>query len=186
MYTIREVEEKNVDGYTTSLFPIGSAAGLVTHLNPIQQGTGPSQRIGRKVTMSKLIINFWMSFNNLGNGSSPVRLLVVYDRQSSGITATAAEIMALDDMTSFPNLGNSERFQIIMDKWVDYATAGPASGHFTFACNLNLPCMYGTSTLGTVANMTTGAMYLLSYSNGAFTTQQPFHVLASRVMYIDQ
>lgn len=189
MYTVREFEEKNVDtilAALTSLVTVGSATGTLNQLNVIAQGSTANTRIGRKITMTKFMVNFFIAKNPGGTGSSPVRLIVVYDKQSNALTPSAADILEIDDMSAHPNRGNAERFHFLMDKVVDYAEQGPACNHHRFACNVNLPVIYNGSPLGNIASITTGAVWLLSYSLGTFVTQPPYIEFSSRICFIDQ
>jgi len=94
-------------------------------LNGIEQGTGPSQRIGRKVVLHGFSMNLLLrvrqsASTTLNNYDTPsMRVCIVVDTQNNGAVSTAASdvfVSALAPATAFPNLENKNRFRFILDK----------------------------------------------------------------------
>lgn len=93
-------------------------------VNVIAQGTGESQRVGRKVTIKQLHWRYTitrpenLSAADLSSGDI-VRVIVYEDKQCNGTAATVTDILEDNDYQSFRNLANSGRFSIIYDKTHD-------------------------------------------------------------------
>lgn len=94
--------------------------GLVTVAN----GTGPSNRIGQKITVKKLMIRAELKnipATDPNHTSDRVRLIVVQDTQSNGSVPTAAADILTNPtdgklINAFNNMSNSKRFKTLYDK----------------------------------------------------------------------
>lgn len=101
-------------------------------LNPIQQGAGFWNRIGKKITLKSLRMIgqlFWHIVGTVNNSSQYIRLMIVYDRQNSQSGAntnafpTLSEVISDYSQTgaqthtalSLLNMTNSERFRVFAD-----------------------------------------------------------------------
>lgn len=96
-------------------------------LNVIPEGTGPSERTGRRVIIHGFSMNLMVhSDSEYQAVSSPVaqhwdvpamRIAVVVDTQNNGaLTTNALDVFHLNNSSSFPNLLNKNRFRFILDK----------------------------------------------------------------------
>ncbi len=121
--------------------------------NAISQGTGESQRLGRKCTIKQIGWKFDVRLNQTtaSNNTDVVRVILYLDRQCNGATATVTGILESDDFQSFNNLANKSRFSTLMDKTYSLNMAGLAgdgtttdsgakilSGSFYKKCNIPL------------------------------------------------
>lgn len=84
----------------------------------IPQGTGPTERIGRKITLKKIMVRGYLK--NVASGSSAqtsdvVRMILFQDTQANGAAAHAADVLESATWNSFNNLENSQRFKILKD-----------------------------------------------------------------------
>lgn len=99
-----------------------SIGGQITDsLNHIAQGTGESQRDGRRCTLQSIEIRWRVSSNsaNLSAVQTPgdsLRMIVFLDKQCNGTTAAVTDILESGTIHSFYNLANVERFSILCDK----------------------------------------------------------------------
>lgn len=105
---------------TSSDTPITTTASL----NGIVQDTGESERIGRKCTVTNILIRFNFEFVNgqvLGTlaaantAHETLRVIIYLDRQCNGTAATALQLLNTDTYNSYRNLANVKRFKILWD-----------------------------------------------------------------------
>lgn len=91
---------------------------LSSSLNLIEQGNTGSDRIGRKVTLRSVHLKFKVR-QAAASGSTTTdnlfRIMVYHDKQCNGGAATAALLLASDDILGYRNLDNSSRFKILYD-----------------------------------------------------------------------
>lgn len=99
---------------------IAAGGVLTTSINLIAQGTGESERIGRKCTIRSI---FWRGSLSLaaaelqGNphDGERFRLILYQDKQTNGAAATALGILEAVTVDDYRNLANSGRFNILYD-----------------------------------------------------------------------
>ncbi len=98
-----------------------AVAGTISNLslNLIPQGVTESERVGRKCTISKIMLrgNITTIAATAANATSNICRVIVYeDTQANGATAAVTDILESATEQSFNNLSNSMRFRILMDK----------------------------------------------------------------------
>lgn len=119
--------------------------GTTATINDIPQGTGESQRIGRKCTVTSVhcrltfrLEDLFSATSNLNvayNMSDNLRFMIVLDRQCNGAGAGGTEILAVDTYDGFMNLSNKGRFRILYDKiWAMNGRATSAGTGTTNDC----------------------------------------------------
>lgn len=183
-----------VDALPAGALTISSTAA-VQNIVMIQQGGGESQRIGNKAALKSLRIRFQLIPTGNANFTTInyARFMVIYDRQVNGVYPAANTILSQLNQSNVTVAGTYldsinpnflERFVVLCD---EYLTFQPAS---TVAANIDGPStdkafymdkyiklrnlevqfggnvLTGAGGLG-VANVTTGALYLLSWGNVA-------------------
>ncbi len=100
-----------------------SATGeiLDLSLNLIANGTGESQRIGRKSVIRKIGVRYQMLLpaeaSTASECSDVLRLIIYIDKQANGAAATVSQILSGTNFMDFNNLENKGRFTILMDKY---------------------------------------------------------------------
>ncbi len=102
----------------------------------IPQGTGESQRIGRKITIVAIHLRLIFVFDESEQTDmtaglhthDTIRVMIYLDKQCNGTTANATDILVTDHYLSFRNITNSSRFRIISDKIFDFNTSASAAG----------------------------------------------------------
>ncbi len=105
----------------------------------IVQGTGESERIGRKCTLTRFNMRLNIEFltklsSTLGAASDAhetVRFMVYLDRQCNGTTASPTDILETDVYDSYRNLANVKRFHMIYDKITVFNTTAIGAGDGT-------------------------------------------------------
>lgn len=144
----------------------------------IAQGVGPGQRVGRQITVKKLMwrYNVENPSTSGSGGKSPdvVRLILYLDKQCNGAAAVVGDILESADYQSFRNPCNSGRFQILMDRTHQLNAAGGAGdgtsndfvgiGHSeTFFKDVNIKVEFN-STTGAITELTSNNIGVLIIS----------------------
>lgn len=140
--------------------PVATAGNIVNTMIVIPQGTTESERIGRKVVISKVMVHYFIELVNtatLLDGSDVCRVIFYIDKQTNGATATVLDILQTADEQSFRNLENSGRFTVLMDRQHSInATAASGNGSandmsqrtqaYKFYKSCNIPVEYDSTT----------------------------------------
>ncbi len=147
-------------------------------VNLIAQGTGESQRIGRKCVIKSINWRFELDIPAVANatGSDTVRVMFYLDKQANGVTASATDILATDNFQSFNNLANSGRFRILLDRtYVLNHSGGAGDGttndalpyHVsdTFFKKCNIPLEF-SSTAGAITELRSNNLGVLLLGRG--------------------
>lgn len=164
----------------------GSGFSALNLLNGVAPGTDATTRIGRKIRIKSLLIRWKANLQPTSVGGSPIRLMCVYDKQTNGAAPTAATILLADAFLSPNNLDNRDRFVTLFDIITDpLSVAGDVEIGGTLFKKLDLETMFNSGTAGTVADITTGSIYLMAAQAGSVTTAAPTVVFRSRVRFED-
>lgn len=139
------------------LAPVDSAlstTGLVTLVNLMTEGAGPTNRVGRRIIMKSLLVHGFINMTSANgtaiNGGILGRIAVVYDRQPTGSLPALSDIFGATNsagtaLTADPtfyglNLNNRLRFTILADSYVCLPGVGingatPSSIVMQSSCN---------------------------------------------------
>lgn len=179
-------ELKNID-VIGSTITVASSSGLISLINGVAQGTTATTRLGRRIQMKSLFIRAEIRMAPTTAGASPIRYLVIYDKQTNGTAPAATDVLTTDALYSPMNLSNSRRFVVIFDKvWPCLGTAGPQSITVEKYIKLNLPVEFNTGSAGTVGDIQTGSLYTLLYQDAGLITLAPPGAFYTRVRFSDQ
>jgi len=119
-------------------------------------------------------------------GTSPLRVLVVYDKQPNGAAPAATDILAADTIQSVNNLSNSRRFVTLCDEIIPcIGTQGPGSDHRVIYKKLNQAVEFNAGSAGTVADIQTGSVYMLTYQNANILVAAPTGAVVTRLRFSD-
>jgi len=167
--------------------PLASATSCTPFLlNGVSQGVTPTTRVGRRLTMRSLYIRWFLQLASTTTGGSPVRMLVVYDKQTNGAAPAVTDIVLTDELTSPMNLSNSKRFMALCDQtWECIGTGGPQSLVFSKFIKMNKTMEFNNGNAGTVADITSGSIYVLCWSGNGLAVTQPLSVFYSRIRFQD-
>lgn len=134
-------EKKYYDSSLSLLFD--ATPEYVTYLPSIVQGTGETQRIGRKVNITSIQLRIRLTQATTA-GRYAVRLVLVWDRQFNGSAPTWDEVFAgSGGAMNFPNLSNTERFRVLKD-WMWGGGAGAATTSDNWASLANTVYAHNT------------------------------------------
>lgn len=191
--TIDQGVQAGLGPFTTQL----STTAVFTLLMPVQQGTGPMNRIGNKIMARSLHFRGQIVPTNTNSTQTEyLRCIILYDRQPGTALPALADVLlgyvqdgaaatanSMDEL----NPGNYERFKVIRDIRVSIPSSaiGAVSDNVseiidytTNRVNINEFCILkdlethykSTSNPITVANIATGAFYLLCVGNAALAS----------------
>lgn len=151
-------EKKNVD-VTGSIGAVAIGAwSEVDLLNGIPNGANAIERIGRNIQLKSLLVRW----NQSSSASvSPIRILIIYDREAAQTIPTITEILQNNSFNSPMALANSDRFVVIHDEIsISNAQVANVTRADKIYKKLNLPQKFATAG-GTVADITHGAVYIM-------------------------
>lgn len=174
---------------TTAIAVGGAAAatfGTGILLNGLATGTDASSRIGRKITMKSLYVRWSSLFVAGAGGGGAIRILVVYDKQANAAAPAITDILLANDFNSPNNLSNRDRFVTLADYVTEQlSTASNLADCGVFHKTLNLETMFNAGSAGTIADITSGSIYMFIAQSGGITTTAPTLAYRSRIRYTD-
>lgn len=168
------VEKKFLDTSVT-LFVTGVNTGSITLLNGISQGTTSSTRIGSRIEIKSVQFRGNFQSGTVATGVTPLRVKIIYDKESNGAAPNVTDIMAQDSIDGLNNLNTAGRFITVFDQtWQPYTgigagSLGPGAAQAQILdgyVKCNLPTKYNGGNAGTVADISSGSLYVLAWSNG--------------------
>lgn len=207
---LRAPEKKVVDAFTSLNF---NTTGSFLLLNAPVAGANEYQRIGRKISMSSAQLRGYVRFAQAGTTPSNdfLRLILFYDRQPNGAAPAVADILLDVDNTggtntsaiSSLNINNADRFKVLRDLYWSIPSASAATEQngttggdkaldykpASFRDFISLKGMethFNAGTAGTIADITSGSLYLLALGMRASADSQWQVAVNTRVRYLDQ
>jgi len=176
-------EWKNIDVTSSITGAAATTWSPVTLITTIAQGSSSAQRIGRKVVLKNAQVRY--TATNGGGTATPFRILMVYDHSPNGVLPLITDILITNDINSPLNLNNSDRFLVLRDSYprseksVD-GTVSVSDLMFKKFKEGGLQSQWIASATGTIADVTTGAIYLMICGTAAVTL-----AFTSRVRFTD-
>jgi len=98
---------------------ISEAGDISGNFLTIPQNTTENGRIGRNILLTKLMFQGELHLKQQATvtlAHDYVRIMVIWDTQANGGTATVLDVLETNDVTSFRNLANSKRFRVLYDR----------------------------------------------------------------------
>lgn len=198
-------EKKHID--TAPAIYQANTTAVVTLLNGCVRGTDSGERVGRKVTMTSVFVRGYCQLEESVSGNNGplfapcqlARLMIVYDRQPTGATPAITEFLNSSLSYAQLNYDNRDRFSIIADYQAvlgpfAVATTGVAIFSSFDNCgkevniyrSLRLPTIFNATNGGTVADINSGALWMVTIGNVAAGTDTDANFRVSvRVKYLD-
>lgn len=176
----------------TDISPIElDTTGTVLPLNVMAQGSSQSTRIGNKITNMSVFVRVSVN-NGTTAGSAPgIRMMLVYDTQVNAALPAITDILTLATINGLTNLANRDRFTILWDRvWsppmiVNDTTISEFREVFSVYRKFKLDTIFNNTSGGTIADIQTGALYLVGLSNQPSGTTEPDLSGTARVRYTD-
>ncbi len=160
--------------------------GQMPPANLIQQGTGSYNRVGRRIAMKSIRVKGTLDchmYKTAGgdNSGNIIRLVVVYDKQPTGVTPLFNQVFGVTDQngtetsrfTDSLRYDNMERFEILKDDYftfqassMDQAVAGNYQAqmkHFDHYIKLKdrTTTFSGQTAPMAIADISSGAVYVI-------------------------
>lgn len=158
---------------TPSLPPFGTWITPVL-INGMAIGGGATQRVGRRVTFTKLIsrVSFYAATAIPPTEDTKIRILVFLDKQSNGATPTITQVLATDNFTSPMNLDNRDRFVVLADVITkDSVGINNQATELYFTRKFNIETTFNVNNNGDVGDIATGSIFFsICGSNVLFST----------------
>jgi len=180
-------EKKNADLAGSIAIGTGSstwiAPATANVVNLISQGAADNQRVGRKIQMTSFQMRW--SFGPLTTGGSPLRVLVVYDKQTNTSLPGTIEVLEQDDFHSPMSLAHADRYVILQSFITDPISLG---NNLVVAgeCykKMGLEAVYSGST-AVIGSVITGSVFIMVCQQGGILTGSPIFKYYARIRYTD-
>lgn len=170
----QRIEQKyiNVD---MSAGTIDSGTPYNVLMNGLAQGTNNQSRIGNKITIKQIELNMMLKTGSSSTTCS-IKCQVVYDKQPNGAVFNIGDLLNTVGGVYAPwatrNSINGQRFVVLKSFYVTLnlnAAGVPVEKLLRKYIKCNIPTQYGGNA-GTIADITTGSLYLLFTSDQASTS----------------
>lgn len=180
-------ELKFVDTSFTGAAAVGASTFSAAQLlNGLANGTSASTRVGRQVNMKSLLIRYTITLNPTTVAGGAVRMLVVYDKQANAAAPVITDVLLADGFLAPNNISNRDRFVTLCDVITPpIGTAGDYASSDVVYKKINLETMFNEGVSGTIADITSGSIYLFFAQSGQMTTAAPSLSYRSRIRYTD-
>lgn len=170
-------EKKNLDVFSSATSAAATTWSLPVLIDGIPQGASAVTRIGRRVVLQSIFVRWNIQ---LGAAAQTARWVMIYDHAPNGVLPAVLDIFASNTQQGMMNLNNNDRFMVLHDEVLNgFVAAGTIAGKFYYK-KQPLQQQYLDTATGTIADITTGAVYLMVC--GLTTTTLNF---TSRVRYTD-
>jgi len=203
----RNPETKLVDVPLTNLI-FDTTATRVSVLNSTSQGAAETNRIGRKILMKSVAIRAIVDQYRVGTtpANDYLRMALVYDRQPNGAAPVFADVFqdvdaggsATTTSMSNLNISNADRFRVLRDWFwkvdvpggttlVQNAQVSTDFKPFSIKefVKLGLQTHYNAVNGGTVADITSGALLLLTQGFSSAANSQYRARFVARIRFTD-
>lgn len=181
-------ELKFLDTTANTRIVAAQATATVQEIFSPDAGTDPSERVGRDTSAQSLEYWLQVSYAATTAGSSPIRLAIVYDRQTNAALPTITDVWTSDVINTTRNLFNSKRFKILVDTKHDGLSDAGNKACFIHGFrrfSKPLQTQYNAVNGGTIADITSGSFIAYVWQNGNIITANPIAVLTTRIRYTD-
>ncbi len=157
-----------------------ATAGTVSDaLLTIAEGSGESNRVGRKIWLKSINIRILLSKSQDADQDQIIaRVLIVQDTQCNGALPAVTDVLETADELSYLKLNNTGRFRILKDKLVvlqsqaGFSVASPAGEYSSkvalvkFRKKCNIPVMYN-GTAGTIDQIPSNNIFAIGIASAA-------------------
>lgn len=92
---------------------------VLSTLNPIAAGTAHHQRSKREILVASVQLRYVVRTNDAGTVADRHRFILGIDKNPDGAAVTPTDVLSTDDIDSFRNIEDKERFKIILDETFD-------------------------------------------------------------------
>jgi len=191
-FATRAMGGQELNNKDTSFTLNADTTGSIILVNGVAQGNTQTTRVGRKMVIRSITINFRVS-SGTTTITSDFRVALVLDTQANGQALSITDVYDSVSPTSLRNLGNSERFRVLM-VWEgtnsgNTGTAGQQTETSALAYKLfrmqNIAVQFNNGTDDTIGSIATNSIYLIAMGNRAAGTGASVVVGDCRIRFTD-
>lgn len=183
-------------GYTDTDFAAYNmdTTGTLTLLNIIPQGTTVNDRVGKKVKLLSIQMRGYAIANAGSAITNDVAVIFVYDRRPRGALPAITDVLETANATALNQDSNSGRFKILkrIDMFLLGSSAGGANSGSAYAQSVDcytklkeLPYEAMAAGTGVIADINTGALYMITVGSAAAGTTAATLNATIRVRFVD-
>ena len=182
-------EWKQIDTYTGSI--VADTTGALGLVNGCIQGADRNNRVGREITMRSIQVTGLSAVTSATGLDQTHRVLLVYDSQPNGTALTVAQVLdttGINVTLAQKNRDGIRRFTILLDRLMRLnSNAEPGGAEaWRYYRRCNLPVRFNSGNAGTVADIETGSLYLISLGSLAAGATAGTFVGTIRVLFEDK
>lgn len=133
VFDTRGVYRPELKSHDVSFGPVQASGTLLAGLNVLVAGVAPTQVVGRRITIKSLQVKAVLRKDASSNvnptlivANDCVKMVLVLDTQANGAYPLWSDIFASTTYTSYLNLRNANRFQILKEWDVTMRNSGVA------------------------------------------------------------
>jgi len=163
--------------------------GAVTLVATIAQGTGVTQRVGKKCVYKSFQMRGYIS-NNSASTVNDVAWMLVYDKRPTGALPSVTDILVTANSRAFNNDVNSNRFRILRrwDAELIGNSATPIDATFKSVdeyVKCKLPIEFNAAGTGAIGDISLGAVYLVTVGSNVAGTTAAALIAGIRTRFVD-
>lgn len=161
---------------------------LFTLLNGCARGDDIGERTGRQITPTKLSIRGYSQVTS-GTGIDQChRFIVFIDHQPNGAAPTVTDLLTASSVVANTNLDNRNRFTIVMDRMFQLNASAESGSkrNINVTIPLKMATTFNSGNAGTIADIQTNSLYLLTFSDVAAGATAGFVELRLRTRFYDK
>lgn len=192
--------EKKVNDTGVNAYRVNTTGGFILCALPIL-GSDMNNRIGRKIMMNSIYIKgrvqttaSTIATDNY-TPAQMMRLILFCDYQPNGATPAITDVLVTAAPEAQLNLNNRDRFKVLWDKEVVLdpfllvaASGGSCPNNIKMLKKykkLNIETVFNATNGGTIADINSGALYLLYIGSTVSGTDDMTMTISTRVRYTD-
>lgn len=172
----------------TSISQVQDTTGALTLVNGVARGDDIGDRTGRKVIIKSIEAHFISGVTSATGVDQYQRLILFVDHQPNGAAPAATDLLVSNSYQSLKNLDNRARFTILYDRVYALNAAGESGSKIvlpTYYKRVNIPVIFNSGDAGTIADIQTNSIYLLSVGSEAAGNTAGSTVGRVRIRYTD-
>lgn len=157
-------------------------SGALTLLNAAAKGSNQGDRDGRQFRVKSVEAKYFWRINASAT-TTVCRMMLFIDKQPSGATLSTSDLLETVSVVGQRNLDNRKRFVILRDELVGLGDNGNQICPGKFYKKLDMKTIFDDSDAGTIADISSNALYCFFISDQA--TNTPHVEFDARVRFID-